>query len=108
LRLDDLAAGLVPHTAPLPGAVEGITADSRAVSPGMVFAALPGARVDGRAFIPAAVAAGAAAILAPEGTAWPGGVPPRPLLLAADARAAPLALSYRSTTSCLPTCSAAP
>jgi len=88
LRLDDLAAGLVPLTAPLPGAVEGITADSRAVSPGMVFAALPGARVDGRAFIPTAVAAGAAAILAPEGTAWPGGVPPRPLLLAADARAA--------------------
>ena len=88
MRLDDLAAGLIPHTAPLPGAVQGITADSRAVSPGMIFAALPGARVDGRAFIPAAVAAGAAAILAPEGSVWPAGVPHRPLLLAADARAA--------------------
>jgi UDP-N-acetylmuramoyl-L-alanyl-D-glutamate--2,6-diaminopimelate ligase len=88
LRLDDLTAGLVAQTAPLPGAVEGITADSRAVRPGMVFAALPGTRVDGRSFIPAAVAAGATAVLAPAGTAWPEGVAPRPLLLAADVRAA--------------------
>ncbi|NDG50261.1 MAG: UDP-N-acetylmuramoyl-L-alanyl-D-glutamate--2,6-diaminopimelate ligase [Rhodospirillales bacterium] len=88
LRLDDLAAGLVAYSAPLPGAVEGITADSRIVIPGMIFAALPGAQLDGRTFIPAAVAAGAAAILAPEGTVWPAEVPPRPLLLAADARAA--------------------
>lgn len=88
MRLDDLIAGIVPNTAPLPDAVEGITADSRAVRPGMMFAALPGARVDGRAFIPAAVAAGAAAVLAPAGTSWPEGVTSRPLLLAADARAA--------------------
>lgn len=60
--------------------VEGITADSRRVAPGWVFAALPGARLDGRRFIAEAVARGAAAVLAPEGTDWPEGVPPRPLL----------------------------
>jgi UDP-N-acetylmuramoyl-L-alanyl-D-glutamate--2,6-diaminopimelate ligase len=60
--------------------LSGITADSRRVEPGFLFAALPGARVDGRAFIGEAVARGAAAVLAPEGTAWPDGVPPRPLI----------------------------
>jgi UDP-N-acetylmuramoyl-L-alanyl-D-glutamate--2,6-diaminopimelate ligase len=43
--------------------IAGVTADSRKVSPGALFAALPGTAVDGRAFIPQAVAAGAAAIL---------------------------------------------
>jgi UDP-N-acetylmuramoyl-L-alanyl-D-glutamate--2,6-diaminopimelate ligase len=54
----------------------GITADSRAVQPGFMFAALPGAKADGRTFIAEAVARGAVAVLAPEGTAWPDGVPP--------------------------------
>jgi UDP-N-acetylmuramoyl-L-alanyl-D-glutamate--2,6-diaminopimelate ligase len=61
--------------------VRGITADSRAVQPGFMFAALPGARSDGRQFIADAVARGAVAVLAPEGTLWPPGVPPRPLLM---------------------------
>ena len=60
--------------------VRGITADSRAVQPGDMFAALPGERADGRRFIAEAVARGAVAVLAPEGTVWPPGVPPRPLL----------------------------
>ena len=64
--------------------VIGITVDSRQVRPRMIFAALPGTRADGRDFIPAAVAQGAAAILAPLGTEWPPGTPPRPLLLDAD------------------------
>jgi UDP-N-acetylmuramoyl-L-alanyl-D-glutamate--2,6-diaminopimelate ligase len=64
----------------------GITADSRAVRPGFVFAALPGAKVDGRAFIADAVARGAVAVLAPEGTIWPPGVPPRPLVTDAAPR----------------------
>ncbi|MEI7607610.1 MAG: Mur ligase family protein, partial [Rhodospirillaceae bacterium] len=48
--------------------IAGLTADSRAVRPGFLFAALPGSTVDGRAFIADAVAKGAAAILAPPGT----------------------------------------
>jgi UDP-N-acetylmuramoyl-L-alanyl-D-glutamate--2,6-diaminopimelate ligase len=65
----------------------GITADSRAVKPGYVFAALPGAKADGRAFIAEAVARGAVAVLAPEGTVWPAGVPARPLVTDAAPRA---------------------
>ncbi len=64
--------------------VSGITADSREVGPGFLFAALPGAAPgssrDGRAFIAEAVSRGAAAVLAPNGTNWPPGVPPRPLI----------------------------
>jgi UDP-N-acetylmuramoyl-L-alanyl-D-glutamate--2,6-diaminopimelate ligase len=60
--------------------VRGITADSRAVRPGYLFAALPGRSADGTAFIADAVARGAAAVLARTGTHWPQGVPPRPLL----------------------------
>jgi UDP-N-acetylmuramoyl-L-alanyl-D-glutamate--2,6-diaminopimelate ligase len=40
-----------------------ITSDSRAVEPGVAFAAYPGARVDGRAFIGDAIARGAPAVL---------------------------------------------
>ena len=58
----------------------GVTADSRCVAPGYLFAAIPGSRADGRAFIAEAVERGAAVVLAPPGTDWPPGVPPRPLL----------------------------
>ncbi len=61
--------------------IAGVTADSRQVVPGDLFAALPGVSVDGRAYIGEAVRRGAVAILAPSGTAWPEGVPVRPLLL---------------------------
>ncbi|MBP2295332.1 UDP-N-acetylmuramoyl-L-alanyl-D-glutamate--2,6-diaminopimelate ligase [Azospirillum rugosum] len=53
--------------------VTGLTADSRAVRPGFVFAALPGAKADGRAFIADALAKGAVAVVAPHGTALPAG-----------------------------------
>ena len=46
----------------------GLSADSRAVEPGFLFAALPGTRADGRDFIDQAVARGAVAVLAPRGT----------------------------------------
>ena len=67
-RLGQLIAG----DAPLPReaealAVAGLTADSRAVKPGFVFAALPGTHVDGASYIPQAIAAGAVAIVAGEG-----------------------------------------
>lgn len=48
--------------------ISGLTADSRKVGPGFLFAALPGTKADGRGFIADAIAKGAAAILAPEGT----------------------------------------
>jgi len=48
--------------------VIGLTADSRQVRPGFLFAALPGWRQDGRDFIDNAVARGAVAVLAPKGT----------------------------------------
>jgi len=53
--------------------VTGLTADSRAVEPGFVFAALPGTKADGRAFVADALARGAGAVLAPKGTALPAG-----------------------------------
>ena len=65
-----------------------MTADSRAVRPGMLYAALPGARADGRTYIPDAVARGAAAVLAPSGTSWPANVPVRPMILDAEPRRA--------------------
>jgi len=43
--------------------VTGIAVDSRAVRPGALFAALPGTRVHGAGFVPAALAQGAGAIL---------------------------------------------
>jgi UDP-N-acetylmuramoyl-tripeptide--D-alanyl-D-alanine ligase len=43
--------------------VTSVTADSRAIVPGALFVALPGARADGHDFVPAAYAAGAAAAL---------------------------------------------
>ena len=57
-RLSDLVPG-APDVA-----ITGITADSRAVKPGFLFAALPGSRADGAAFARAADKAGAAAVLA--------------------------------------------
>lgn len=49
--------------------IDGLTADSRAVSRGFLFAALPGVKADGAKFIPQAEENGAAAILAMPGVA---------------------------------------
>lgn len=46
----------------------GLTADSRAVKPGYLFAALPGTTMDGAKFLPQAFAAGAVAAIAAAGT----------------------------------------
>lgn len=64
----------------------GVSADSRRMQPGFLFVALPGSRLDGRRFIADAVARGAAAVLAPEGTTWPAGVPARPFILDPEPR----------------------
>ena len=66
--------------------IVGVTADSRRVVPGDLFAALPGSQADGRTFIADAVERGAIAILAPQGTPWPPGVPPRPIIMDPEPR----------------------
>jgi UDP-N-acetylmuramoyl-L-alanyl-D-glutamate--2,6-diaminopimelate ligase len=48
-------------------AVTGLTADSRQVQPGFLFAALPGTATDGAAYIPQAIAKGATAIVCAPG-----------------------------------------
>jgi UDP-N-acetylmuramoyl-L-alanyl-D-glutamate--2,6-diaminopimelate ligase len=64
--------------------ISGVTADSRKVQPGFLFVALPGSKADGRSFIPAAIKAGAAAVLAPDDVA---GLP-APVVHASDLRRA--------------------
>ncbi len=64
--------------------ITGVTADSRKVKPGFLFAALSGVAADGRDFVPAALAAGAAAVIA-EGPVETGAAP---LVSVADARRA--------------------
>jgi UDP-N-acetylmuramoyl-L-alanyl-D-glutamate--2,6-diaminopimelate ligase len=64
--------------------IAGLTADSRQVRPGMLFAALAGSRADGRTFIDDAIARGAAAVLADPSLA--GLTLPVPLILDANPR----------------------
>ncbi len=58
----------------------GISADSRMIRPGMVFAALPGTRTDGMGHLADALRRGASAVLAPAGATWPDGLPRVPML----------------------------
>ncbi len=51
--------------------ITGVCADSRAVEPGFLFAAVPGGKVDGLSYVPAALAAGAIAILAERAPSSP-------------------------------------
>ncbi len=60
-------AGLPPSWSRLP--ITGLTADSRNVKPGYLFAALPGVKTDGARFIAEALQKGAAAILLSQGGA---------------------------------------
>ncbi len=60
MKLQSLAGAEAPAGC---GDVEiaGITADSRQVRPGWLFAAMPGSKADGARFVPEALAKGAAA-----------------------------------------------
>ncbi|HSB58519.1 MAG TPA: Mur ligase domain-containing protein, partial [Methyloceanibacter sp.] len=70
MTLGELMGPEAPLPAPwLKVPIVGLTADSRAVKPGYLFAALPGSRTDGARFIADALARGAAAILMPQGGA---------------------------------------
>ncbi|GAB3343798.1 UDP-N-acetylmuramoyl-tripeptide--D-alanyl-D-alanine ligase [Modestobacter lapidis] len=64
LSLAEVAEAVGGELVGLPGEVTGsVTVDSRTISPGDLFVALPGERVDGADFLPAAAAAGAAGAL---------------------------------------------
>ncbi len=90
-----LLSHLLQQDAALPStgdvAISGLTADSRKVKPGFLFAALPGTKVDGAQFIAQALAAGAAAVICETGAAKGQGpriavAEPRRLLALAAAR----------------------
>ena len=85
MRLNDLIFGidavrLVSGDAAVD--VRDITLDSRHAGAGALFAALPGAKVDGRGFVPAAVKAGATVVLAQTGSTFD--LPKSVALLTAD------------------------
>jgi UDP-N-acetylmuramoyl-L-alanyl-D-glutamate--2,6-diaminopimelate ligase len=83
LRGVEVPPGLDPATV----IVASIAYDSRRVLPGGLFVAIPGARADGHAFVPAAVAGGAAAVIVerPVAAAGPRDVP---VIIVAGARPA--------------------
>jgi UDP-N-acetylmuramoyl-L-alanyl-D-glutamate--2,6-diaminopimelate ligase len=69
LRLTELMDGAQGPLILMPSGnpdIRGLTADSRQVKPGFLFAALPGTREDGRHFVEDAVARGAVAVLTDE------------------------------------------
>ena len=71
--------------------IAGITADSRKVGPGWLFAAIPGNKADGARYVPEAIARGAAAILLAEGV--PATIPEGVVLLRAAEPRRALALA---------------
>lgn len=71
MKLSRLLAPLGLACPPSDPDLTGLTCDSRQVEPGMLFAALPGARENGADYIAQAVCRGAAAVLAPPGVTAP-------------------------------------
>jgi len=76
MMLHDLLAGLLAGETRCDGpfqslAVTGISADSRTVKPGFLFAAVPGTNSDGLSFLPQALDRGAVAVLAQRQPAVP-------------------------------------
>lgn len=69
MRITELIAPLLPPAGFADLDIAGLTADSRAVHPGFLFAALPGTRQDGRRFAADAATRGAAAILTDDAEA---------------------------------------
>lgn len=64
MRLDALLTDNMQYDAAFADVeITGLTADSRAVAPGYLFAALPGVQADGNRFVAQALAKGAAAVL---------------------------------------------
>jgi len=103
IRLDSLLGPDVARDTPNPGmsddesyggssaaiVITAITADSRKVTPGALFAAMPGTKADGASFISDAISKGAAAILVSEDAVLPdNAVGSVPVLRAAEPRLA--------------------
>jgi UDP-N-acetylmuramoyl-L-alanyl-D-glutamate--2,6-diaminopimelate ligase len=96
LRLDELARDLPMEAAVVGDAsvrVSGVRHDSRAVEPGDLFVARPGANVDGARFVADAVARGARAVLLPAGSPAMAGLSV-PAIVVADAA---LGLAYAAS-----------
>ncbi|MDQ1247544.1 MAG: UDP-N-acetylmuramoyl-tripeptide--D-alanyl-D-alanine ligase [Actinomycetota bacterium] len=93
-RIAEIVGGQLAGISPAEAAATHVTGtvefDSRAVTPGGLFLALPGARSDGHDFAAAAVASGAAAVLA----ARPVGVPAIVVPPAVDADTGSGAIEY--------------
>ena len=85
LREAGIDASSTPSTVRV--AVTAIVSDSRAVTPGSLFVAIPGLRADGHRFIGSAIANGAAAVIA-EHLPEPSIDPSIPFVLVTDARLA--------------------
>jgi UDP-N-acetylmuramoyl-L-alanyl-D-glutamate--2,6-diaminopimelate ligase len=83
-ELADQLGTAVPDT---PAEVTGITHDSRAVRPGDLYAALPGARAHGADFVAQAAGLGAVAVLTDPGGAGRAAATGLPVLTVADPRA---------------------
>ncbi|QEX21228.1 UDP-N-acetylmuramoyl-L-alanyl-D-glutamate--2,6-diaminopimelate ligase [Hypericibacter adhaerens] len=83
VRLKDLLEERKTDVATAAAEIEitGLSADSRRIEPGYLFAALPGARADGRAYILDALKRGAAAVLAPLDTELPAEIGRTPVIL---------------------------
>lgn len=90
-----LLEGLDVAGDPASVAITGVTLDSRAVRPGWLYVALPGTSTHGAAFVPQAVAAGAAAVLTDAATAPSLTDAAVPVLAAADARHAAAVVAAR-------------
>lgn len=86
MRLGELAAALTVDPADAALDISGLAADSRDIRPGFLFAALRGDKADGTRFVGAAVAAGAAAVLAGRDEDMPD--PGVPVIRADDPRRA--------------------
>lgn len=67
MRLSELIQGTIEGRLSADPQIAGVTADSRKVRPGFLFAALAGVKADGARFAAQAVEKGAAAVLAAEG-----------------------------------------
>jgi len=94
-RLSELATqlrrdGLLARAPEVDPTITGVTADSRAVQPGMVYVAVRGVTADGHRFVPDAVKRGAAAVVVEQPGAPPG--PGVPELVVTEGRRAAVSL----------------